>query len=353
MTIRTTMRPVFIVLLIILLSSWVPASLATESATATPQPEATSGAAALSFDTVSGIVDPDNFGWPREVEGLNGVVSIPAKPLRIITASVGHDEITLALVPRSRLVGVGGASKDEIFSNVAALVQETAEISRDPETIIARNPDVVVTSPWFPDEGIDALTRAGIPVLQTDLQQSPAARINNVLLMGYIFGEEARALEFAAELHMRHEALVIVTGALEPRPHVLALTRYADSLWVAGDGATEGSIIEAAGGINAAAAAGIEGNQTTSLEGVIAMAPEVIIIPQPLEYGAAEFLQDLLDNEALAEVPAIRNAQVHVVESRYFTTLSHWNLRGAEELARILWPDTFPEAATAAFSTVE
>ena len=54
-----------------------------------------------------GIVDPSNFGWPREVEGLNGVVSIPAKPLSIITASVGHDEMTLAIVPIERLVAVG------------------------------------------------------------------------------------------------------------------------------------------------------------------------------------------------------------------------------------------------------
>ena len=60
-----------------------------------------------SFKGVRGIIDPTNLDWPREVEGLNGLVSIPAKPERIITASVGHDEMTLALVPLGRLVGVG------------------------------------------------------------------------------------------------------------------------------------------------------------------------------------------------------------------------------------------------------
>ena len=305
------------------------------------------------FQGVRGIVDPTNFGWPREVEGLNGLVSIPSKPLRIITASVGHDEMTLALVPRDRLVAVGGATKNSTYSNVASLVQDKAEISRDPETIIAQAPDAVVTSPFFPTDGVEALSKTGIPVVQTELKQGPEARINSILLMGYIFGEEERALEFAAEVSERYNSLVAVTSKQEPRPRVLALTQYSDKLWVAGGDSTEGGIITAAGGINAAEEAGIEGNQTTSLEGVIAMAPEVIIIAQPLEFGAEEFRQSLLTSEVLAEIPAIKNGQVHLVESKHFTTLSYWNIRGAEDLARILWPEEFPNPAATSFSLAE
>ena len=91
----------------------------------TPTAEATPAAPAFAeaFQGIRGIVDPTNFGWPREVEGLNGIVSIPFKPLRIITASVGHDEMTLAIVPLDRLVAVGGASKDQTYSNVADLLR--------------------------------------------------------------------------------------------------------------------------------------------------------------------------------------------------------------------------------------
>ena len=312
-----------------------------------------SQAGTRTLDGVRGIVDPSNDGWPREVEGLNGIVSIPAKPLRIITASVGHDEMTLALVPSDRLVSVGAATKNSTYSNVAALVQDKAEITRDPEVIIAQSPDIVVTSPFFPVEAIDALQRVGIVVIQTDLIQGPEARINSILLMGYIFGEEDRAFEFADEVQARYEALISITSAKAPQPSVLALTQYSDTLWVAGGNSTEGGVILAAGGVNAAEAAGIQGNQTTSLEGVIAMAPEIIIIAQPIEFGAEEFRQSLLDNEALAEVPAIRNGAVHVVESKHFTTLSYWNLRGAEDLARLLWPEDFPEPPAESFSLAE
>ena len=321
--------------------------------TAQPEPTETPEPAVNYFEGVPGIVDPTNFGWPRDVEGVNGIVSIPSKPLRVITASVGHDEITLALVPKERLVGVGGSTKSVTYSNVAPLVQDTAEITRDPETIITLSPDVVVTSPYFAAEGIDALSRLGIPVVQTDLQQGPEARIDNILLMGYIFGEEGRTVEFAKEVEDRYESLVSVTGAAEPKPRVLALTQYSDTIWTAGSGSTEGGVIAAAGGINAAEEAGIESNQTTSLEGVIAMSPDVIFIAQPLEFGAEEFRQSLLNNEALAEVPAIKNGQVHLVEGKHFTTLSYWNIRGAEDLANLLWPNLFPEPITTPFTLAE
>ena len=331
----------------------VPTPTQTPAPTATPEPTPTAEPAERSFEGVGGIVDPTNFGWPREVEGLNGVVEVPSKPERIITASVGHDEMTLALVPRDRLVGVGSATKNSTYSNVSSLVQDVTEISRDPETIVAQRPDVVVTSPFFPAEAVEALSRTGIPVIQTELKHDPEARINSILFMGYIFGEEERALEFAAEVRDRHESLIEVTGEAGPRPRVLALTQYSDKLWVAGGNSTEGGVISAAGGINAAEEAGIEGNQTTSLEGVIAMDPEIIIIAQPVEFGAEEFRQSLLTNEALAEIPAIKGDRVHLVESKHFTTLSYWNIRGAEDLARILWPEDFPEPSTTPFSLAE
>ncbi len=328
-----------------------PAATPTTAPTATATPEPTP--ATRSLEGVPGIVDPTNSGWPREVEGLNGIVSIPAKPLRIITASVGHDEMTLAIVPNERLVAVGGATKNETYSNVAALVQEKAEISRDPELIIAQSPDVIVTSPFFPIELVEALQRAGIPVIQTELEQGPESRIEAILLMGYIYGEEERAFEFADEVQARYEALVGVTSAKEPKPRVLALTQYSDTLWVAGGGSSEGGVITAAGGLNAAEDAGISSNRTTSLEGVIAMAPDIIIIPQPVAFGAEEFRQSLLETEALAEVPAIKSGAVFVVESRHFTTLSYWNIRGAEDLARMLWPDDFPNPPAESFSVAE
>ena len=56
------------------------------------------------------------------------------------------------------------------------------------------------------------------------------------------------------------------------------MTPYGDRIWTAGKDWMDGGVISAAGGLNVAAEAGIEGNRTTSLEGVIAMNPEVTVI---------------------------------------------------------------------------
>ena len=332
------------------------AQAASSTATPRPAPTATPDPAAritAQLQGVPGIVDATNLGWPRQARGLNGVIEIPAKPLRIITASVGHDEVVLALVPDERLVAVGNATKSETFSNVAAHTQDKPEITRDPETIIAHEPDVVVTSPFFTADLVEALDGVGIPTIQTQLEQDPEARLNNILLIGYILGEEERALAFREEVRERYEAVVRVTVQKEQRPRVLAVTSYGDDLWVAGDGSTEGGVIEAAGGLNAAADAGVQGNQTTGLEGLIAMNPEIIIIPQPIEFGAEEFRQRLLTEEALTETPAITQNRVYIVDGKHFTTLSHWNIRGAEDLARILWPNDFPDPPADSFSLTE
>jgi iron complex transport system substrate-binding protein len=331
----------------------------TPGPTATTAPQSTTVAqptptpAADPFAGVKGIVDPKNHSWPREVEGLNGRKVITAQPRRIITASVGHDEMALALVATARLAAVGSASKDPTYSNVAALVQDLPVITGDPESIIAQSPDLVVTSPFMSQDTVSALERVGVTVVQTDLRNDPEGRIQDILLLGYMLGEEERAAQFAQEVRARYEELTKVTQAVRAgqRKRVLALTSYSGSIWTAGRGSTEGAVIEAAGGVNPAAEAGIEQNQVTTKEGVISMRPDVIVVTQPPESGGQEFVDDMLSDPALAEVPAIKDKKVFLVDSKLYTTLSFWNLRGAEDLAVILWPDKMSGKQSPVFST--
>ena len=124
---------------------------------------------------------------------------------------------------------------------------------------------------------------------------------------------------------------------------ILAVTYY-DAYWAGGIGSTEGSIIELAGGLNVAAEAGIESNNMVTKEALISMAPEVIVIPQSSKWGGDAFYDDLLSDSTLASIPAILNNRVHLVPTKYFTTLSHWNIRGAEELFKILWEDSMSQS---------
>ena len=313
----------------------------------------------LILSTVISIVIQDNFFpetvvqenadpekenaelWPRNITGFNGITTIERKPRRIISASVGHDEMTVALVPLERLVAVTKISKDPLYSNIAELVKDIPSVDRDPENIIALNPDVIVTSPYFAADSISKLMDLNISVIQTNLASNIDNQIDQIALLGSIYGEEVRALQLSQQIRARFDFIqsISVDAEYTNKQRVLALSQYSDQIWTAGSNSTEGYIIEAAGGINSAAQAGLEGNVTTSFEGLISMAPDLIIITQPLKFGGASFIEELKTKPALKEIPAIKNNRIYPVETKLFTTLSFWNIRGIEELAKILWPD--------------
>ena len=289
---------------------------------------------------VIGIVDSSNNGWPRTVNGYNGQIRIEEKPQRIITASIGHDEVTYSLVPFERIIAVGAVSKDHIYSNVSDIVQNVTVISREPEILIAENPDIIVTSIYFDAKQIGVLGELGIPVVQTELMSDPEGQVQNILLMGYIYGEERRAEQLANEVRSRYDELEKIVSAVPDakRPLVLAIASFSNQFYGAGKGSTEGGIIEVAGGVNTATLAGLNGNPAIGLEGIISMMPDVIVITQPAESG--DIVRDeLLSNAALSKVPAVANGNIHIVEPKHFTTLSFWNVLGAERLCTILWPN--------------
>ena len=314
---------------------------------------AAAGGYADAYPAVPGIVDASNHGWPREVDSSEGRVRLEEPPQRILALSLGHDEMLLALVERDRLAGVGPFAADPTYSNVAGQVAGLDTLSsRDPERILAMRPDVVVVSRYTKADLVELLKEAGVPVVRTALENSAAGNIPNILLLGYLLGVEQRALELVAEIEGRIGVVAErVPAPGDPSaPAVLAIARYSDTIYAAGGGSTEGGIIETAGGVNAAARGGIDGHQTVSIESLAALDPDVILITQPAESGGTTLRDELLTAPALAEIPAVADGRVVVVAPRYYTTLSHWNVRGIEETARLLYPDRFDGVAFADFA---
>ena len=314
------------------------------------------GAVADGYPDVAGIVDVSNRGWPREVDSGEGRVRLEAPPQRILALSLGHDEMLLALVGRERLAGVGPFAADTTYSNVAGLVDGLDTLpSKDPEGILALRPDLIVVSRYTKADLVELIKETGVPVLRTALENSAAGNIPNILLLGYLLGAEERALELVAEIEGRIAVVAErVPAAGDPAvPAVLAIARFSDTIYAAGGGTTEGGIIEAAGGVNAAARGGIDGHQTVSIESLAALAPEVILITQPGEMGGTALRDELLSAPALAAIPAVAEGRVLVVAPRYYTTLSHWNVRGIEETARLLYPDRFAGVEFADFAPAE
>ena len=290
------------------------------------------------FADIPGIIDASNFGWPRSVETSEGVITLDAPPMKIHSLSLGHSEILAAMVDFDRLTAVYSFFVDEEQSNIAELSVDHKMIGFDPEEVVVLEPDVIIASRCTNADTVALMKSAGIPVARTNLENSALGNVPNILLMGYLIGAEAEAIKLADEIQARMQFITDVLAS-DVHPRVLSVSKWT-SAFAAGSGTTEGGIIEQAGGINAAADSGIEGHQQVSIESIAAINPDVIIVPQPLD-GANTFIEELTSNPALAEVPAVKNGEVYYVVPKYHTTLSHWNVRGIERLATLLFPSAF------------
>ena len=326
-----------------------PEPIATAAPTSTPAPAHTPTPiptpTVVPYPAVAGIVDVSNRGWPREVETPDGVIRLEEPPQRVLAYSLGHDEILLALLTADRIAAVGPFTADPVYSNVADAAAGLPTYEKGVESVLAANPDLVVVSKFTDADVVDLIQEAGVQVVRPALESSAEGNLPTILLMGYMLGVEERALELVDDIRSRLELVgerVPPVGD-EDRVSVISVARYSDQIYVAGIGSTEGGIIEAAGGLNAAARDGIEGHKTISIESIAAMDPDVIMITQPAEYGAAEFLQDLVDHPALSGVKAVADEMVLTVDQTIYTTLSHWNVRGIEETALLLYPDRFAD----------
>ncbi|MFN3975183.1 MAG: ABC transporter substrate-binding protein [Dehalococcoidia bacterium] len=327
----------WLLLLAALLSGACARPAAAPIVTPTPTPTVVPTPTPNPWAQVRGIVDPANHGWPREVEALNGRVRILAKPQNIHPLSGGLAEVVYALVPHSRVPSVNKAAQDPVYSNVASLAQKAVGVGWEPEAIVAQQPDLVLAARYDPKDLVDAVQRAGVTVVQVPQRYELDGIFQDILFVGYVLGEEDRALQFEQEMRARLRAVsqALPTGARRPR--VLSVFSYGGQIYAAAKGSIAGMIIEAAGGVNAAAEAGITPPGLVSAESIATLNPDVIIIPQRLE-DAEKFRQQLLGDPALLSVTAIKEGRVYPVPPRFFGTLSPWNLRGVEELAKLLWP---------------
>ncbi|MEE8047134.1 MAG: ABC transporter substrate-binding protein, partial [Dehalococcoidia bacterium] len=290
------------------------------------------------FAGIEGIVDPANFGWPRSVETSEGVITLDAPPERIHSLSLGHSEILAALIDFDRLTAVYSFFLDDEQSNISELSAGANMIGFDPEEVVALEPEVIIASRFTNADTVALMVGAKIPVARTALENSVLGNVPNILLIGYLIGAEAEAIALADEIEARMQFISDLLVS-DDKPRVLSVSKWT-SAFAAGSGTTEGGIIEQAGGINAAGDSGIEGHQQVSIESIAAINPDVIIVPQPLD-GANTFIEELTSSPALLEVPAIANGQIFYVPPKHHTTLSHWNVRGIEGLATLLYPSLF------------
>ena len=331
---------VLVGVLVALLASCSPGA----GAAPTPAPTTRPGGAPLAATPLAATTrtSEPTAGCPRKLATSRGVDVIPQKPQRIHTLSLGLDEITFALVEPARVAAVARATANPSWSNVAGLAaQVPLQVGRDAEEVLAARPDLVVAYPLAKAELVKALEDAGVAVVMTDGYRGLDSHVENIRLLAYLYGEEERGEQLVRQVQERLARIDRVVGqkAASERPRVLLLTG-GERIFTPGEGSNEDDILRRAGGVNVAAEAGIKGNKQVSLETIPALNPDVILLYEP-DPAKPQVQSAVLAHPALQDLPAIKDKRYHHVTHRYLTTLSHWNVCGVEQVAKLLYPDDF------------
>ena len=207
------------------------------------------------------------------------------------------------------------------------------------EQVIALDPDLVIIPSYVNPEVLDQLEDAGIVTYQVVDDSSFAGIIDTVETLGDLLDEEENADKLIADYNERYKAIEEAVAKDEDEDRVLYYTEYLSS--VTGN-TSIGEMIELAGGTNVVAEAGIVGDEypdypNVSKELLVELNPEFIFTTGWDPSGnEPAFVTEWKNDPALANVDAIKNGHVYVLDSANVTTASHYVIEGAEDMFDIL-----------------
>lgn len=268
------------------------------------------------------------------------VPALAAAPERICSVSLAGDELLALLVPPERVVCVSSLVDDPATSNAAGHFGDSvARLSARIEPVLSRRPDLVLAAPWNRGGFLELLEAADVRsvVLEPVVDFEDVRR--SVRRVARLTGTERRGERALARLDARLERLDARLSDLRERPTVLSFSH----MIVAGAGTTVDTLIRRAGGRNAAGEAGLEGHVKVSMERLLSLDPDVLLLGFGRE-GSRERLLEAYPH--LSALRAVRNGRVIILPPRQLTTVTPHLVEGVEALARRLHPERMEGGAS-------
>jgi iron complex transport system substrate-binding protein len=271
-------------------------------------------------------------GFPRTVtDGAGRAVRLAAKPMRIVSQTLGTDEILFALVPPERLVGLSPLAHDPKYSNVVEIAaSHPAPIIDTAEDALRLKPDIVFVATYSRAEVVELLAATGAPVFRLANFDDLDGVMGNIRRVGEVVGEEAAAERLVQQMQTRLAAIA-ARRAGHARPRVLS---YSGG-FTAGRGTSFDDIVRRAGGINEAAARGIDKFPKLNAEQVLAWDPDVIVsgyLP-----GEADAVRARLRTApGVAQTIAARRNQIVLLETRRMLAVSQYVVDAVDQIAASL-----------------
>ena len=236
-------------------------------------------------------------------------VAISGSVERIISGYYISSSALIALGLEDKLVGIEArANERPIYALAAPALLNLPSVGTarelNMEAALALHPDLVIL-PIRQRASADIMEELGIPVLLVD-PESP----EDLMAMIELIGRAANA-EYRASLLLNHYSRSLdeirrITSGITDRPLVY-MGGVGSYLSTAPAEMYQSSLIELAGGINAAGDIPGSARTAISYEHLLAMNPEVIVIPSEAAYTR----EDILGDPQLANITAVLSGRVY------------------------------------------
>jgi len=278
--------------------------------------------------------------WPRTlVDGLGTEVTINEPPQKIVSVTLGSDEVLLPLIGPERFAAVTSFATDPGISNVAliaAQVPQSIEAASDTEKIISLEPDIVFVASFTAPEVIQQLRDAGLTVFATGFPIGLEQIRENIRLLGQAVGAETDAEAMIAEMDSQLAEISATIGTPETPLTALYLT---PGNYTSGVDSTISQVISAAGGVDIAD----EVTQFAPItdEFIIEQDPDVILLSGWTPWDPT-FIDTFKNNPAFAGLSAVTNNRVYVASDAHLTTVSQFIVEGVKDTAAYLYPEQYP-----------
>ncbi len=238
----------------------------------------------------------------------------------------------LALGLADRVAGLEKKADTRPIYRMAApeLLEKTAVGTMkemDVEAVAALQPDLVIL-PKKLMAYADTYAELGIQTIVVN-PESGEQLLEMLALIGKACGAEEKAQQLAAYYKDKQEQIRRLTeGADKPLVYIAGNSSYRNTAPAA---MYQSDMIAAAGGENAAVRQGIEGDYwvEVSYETILAMNPEIIIIP----CGAAYTADDVMNDAELASVDAVKNQKIYMMPQE----IEEWDSPIPAGILGILW----------------
>jgi iron complex transport system substrate-binding protein len=266
---------------------------------------------------------------------------------RIVPLSGDVAEIVWTLGLGGNIVGVDVSA---VYPpELQSLPQIGFERQLSAEGILSLNPTVVIGKEQAgPPEVLDQIRSAGVPVViiaEPQTIEAPAAKIRAVAAaLGLAEAGEVLATQTQDEI----DAARALAATATSQPTVLFIyVRGGGTQLIGGSGSVADAMIEAAGGIDAGVAAGIQGFMPVTAEAVVAAQPDFIIAPSS-GVESIGVLDAFLQVPGVSQTPAAEQDQILVYDDLLFLGMTPRTGQMLRELTLALHPelaDATPDAS--------